>query len=140
MQQVHTLFDFKTKTLPFRGGPVVHNETIADHNFSTYEVNLNNVGTICHYQPQQSTVGDKLCTYRKTSNIRRTLVANKIVDHPDVVGASGFGANYIRDLTAISFGYFSPVRWDLTPWIHYFGNQITDRIWITHAFPSLQIK
>ena len=59
MQQVHTLFDFKTKTLPFRG-PAVHNETIADHNFSTYEVNLNNVGNICHYQPLQSTVGGKL--------------------------------------------------------------------------------
>ena len=139
MQQVHTLFDFKTKTLPFRG-PVVLNETIADHNFSTYEVNLNNVGKICRYQPQQSTVGGKLCTYRKTSNIRRTLVANTIVDHRDVVGASGFGATYIRDLTVISFGYFSPVRWDLTPWIHYFGNRITDRIWITHPFPSLQIK
>ena len=30
--------------------------------------------------------------YRKTSNIRRTLVGNKIVDHPDVVGASPVGA------------------------------------------------
>ena len=26
--------------------------------------------------------------YRKISNIRRTLVGNKIVDHSDVVGAS----------------------------------------------------
>ena len=26
--------------------------------------------------------------YRKTSNIRRTLVGNKIVDHSDIVGAS----------------------------------------------------
>ena len=26
--------------------------------------------------------------YRKTSNISRTLVGNKIVDHSDVVGAS----------------------------------------------------
>ena len=31
-------------------------------------------------------------TYRKTSNIRRTLVSNKIVDHSDVVGASAVGA------------------------------------------------
>ena len=31
-------------------------------------------------------------TYRKTSNIRRTLVGNKIVDHSDVVGASLVGA------------------------------------------------
>ena len=31
-------------------------------------------------------------SYRKTSNIRRTLVGNKIVDHCDVVGASPVGA------------------------------------------------
>ena len=30
--------------------------------------------------------------YRKTSNVRRTLVGNTIVDHSDVVGA---GSNYI---------------------------------------------
>ena len=30
--------------------------------------------------------------YRKTSNIRRTLVGNKIVDRSDVVGASPVGA------------------------------------------------
>ena len=30
--------------------------------------------------------------YRQTSNINRTLVGNKIVDHPDVVGASPAGA------------------------------------------------
>ena len=30
--------------------------------------------------------------YRKVSNIRRTLVGNKIVDHSDVVGASPVGA------------------------------------------------
>ena len=30
--------------------------------------------------------------YRKVSNIRRTLVGNKIVDHADVVGASPVGA------------------------------------------------
>ena len=29
--------------------------------------------------------------YRKTSNIRRTLVGNKIVDHSDVFGASPVG-------------------------------------------------
>ena len=36
----------------------------------------------------------QLCyhTYRKTSNIRRALVGNKIVDHSDVVGASPVGA------------------------------------------------
>ena len=30
--------------------------------------------------------------YHKTSDIRRTLVGNKIVDHSDVVGASPVGA------------------------------------------------
>ena len=30
--------------------------------------------------------------YRKTSNIRHTLVGNKIVDHSDVVGALHVGA------------------------------------------------
>ena len=30
--------------------------------------------------------------YRKVSNIRRTLVGDKIVDHSDVVGASPVGA------------------------------------------------
>ena len=30
--------------------------------------------------------------YRETSNISRTLVGNKIVDHWDVVGASPVGA------------------------------------------------
>ena len=30
--------------------------------------------------------------YRQVSNIRRTLVGNKIVDHSDVVGASPIGA------------------------------------------------
>ena len=32
------------------------------------------------------------CMYRKTSNISRTLVGNKIVDNSDVVGASPVGA------------------------------------------------
>ena len=30
--------------------------------------------------------------YRKTSNISRTFIGNKIVDHSDVVGASPVGA------------------------------------------------
>ena len=33
-----------------------------------------------------------LSAYRKTSNIRRTLVGNKTVDHSDVVRASPVGA------------------------------------------------
>ena len=31
-------------------------------------------------------------TYRQVSNIRRTLVGNKIVDNSDIVGASPVGA------------------------------------------------
>ena len=34
----------------------------------------------------------KKTNYRKTSNIRRILVGNKIADHSDVVGASPIGA------------------------------------------------
>ena len=37
-------------------------------------------------------VNIKIITYRKTSNIRRTLVSNIIVDYSDVVGASPVGA------------------------------------------------
>ena len=36
--------------------------------------------------------GEMTVAYRKVSNIRRTLVGNKIVDHSDVVGASPVGA------------------------------------------------
>ena len=36
--------------------------------------------------------GQATLSYRKVSNIRRTLVGNKIVDHSDVVGASPVGA------------------------------------------------
>ena len=35
---------------------------------------------------------DEHFSYRKTCNIRRALVCNKIVDHSDVVGASPVGA------------------------------------------------
>ena len=35
---------------------------------------------------------DDISTYHKTSNIRRTVAGNKIVDHSDVVGASPVGA------------------------------------------------
>ena len=41
------------------------------------------------YNQQQNTNIQK---YRKISNIMRTLVGNKIVDHSDVVGASPVGA------------------------------------------------
>ena len=33
-----------------------------------------------------------MSNYHQTSNINRTLLGNKIVDHPDVVGASPIGA------------------------------------------------
>ena len=37
-------------------------------------------------------VSSKLGKYRQITNISRTLVGNKIVDHSDVVGASPVGA------------------------------------------------
>ena len=40
----------------------------------------------------QNTVNVLVYIYRKTSNISRTLVGNKIVDNSDVVGASPVGA------------------------------------------------
>ena len=42
-------------------------------------------------------MGNSTSNYRKTSNVSRTLVGNKIVDNSDVVGASPVGAapNYI---------------------------------------------
>ena len=52
-------------------------------------------------QEQNKDVGRLICpegyvvlkqTYCQVSNIRRTLVGNKIVDHSDVVGASPVGA------------------------------------------------
>ena len=46
--------------------------------------------------------------YRKTSNIIRTLVGNKIADHSDVVGASPVGAAP----TTSSFSTWHLVSWD----------------------------
>ena len=42
--------------------------------------------------PSANTMVTRRWIYRKTSNISRTLVGNKIVDNPDVVGASPVGA------------------------------------------------
>ena len=36
--------------------------------------------------------------YRKTTNIKRTLVGHKIVDHSDVVGASPVGTSQIQTI------------------------------------------
>ena len=46
--------------------------------------------------------------YRKISNIRRTLVGNKIVDHSDVVGASNY--IFILDLTSGFKGFVKDSR------------------------------
>ena len=46
-----------------------------------------------HYSPHEiNNHCDKKFKYRKTTNIRLTLVSNIIVDHSDVVGASPVGA------------------------------------------------
>ena len=41
--------------------------------------------------------------YRKTSNLKHTLVANKIVDHLDAVGASPVGAAPTKPSLSISY-------------------------------------
>ena len=48
--------------------------------------------TMFNYLYKLSLIGFKFAKYRQVSNIRRTLVGNKIVDHSDVVGASPVGA------------------------------------------------
>ena len=40
------------------------------------------------------------CTYRKTSNISRTLLGNEIVDNSDVVGASPVASIDLAKTTA----------------------------------------
>ena len=42
--------------------------------------------------PGLSCIDVDVVTYRKTSNISRTFIGNKIVDNSDVVGASPVGA------------------------------------------------
>ena len=55
-------------------------------------------GSSCLLLRSKSTINFHPCwhqsfdQYRQVSNIRRTLVGNKIVDHSDVVGASPVGA------------------------------------------------
>ena len=44
------------------------------------------------YMRKQASMSRYHYNYRQVSNIRRTLVGNKIVDHSDVVGASPIGA------------------------------------------------
>ena len=62
--------------------------------------------------------------YRKTSNISRTLVGNKIVDNSDVVGASPVGAA----ATISSFSNLTPgfngLSEDKCKWI-----QVTFKFW-----------
>ena len=45
-----------------------------------------------HKKPHSPTHPKAKDKYRQVSNIKRTLVGNKIVDHSDVVGASPVGA------------------------------------------------
>ena len=49
--------------------------------------------------------------YRKTSNISRTLVGNKIVDNLDVVGASPVGAAQLH------------LRSQLNTWLQWIGQR-----------------
>ena len=43
---------------------------------------------ICYNQQEPWQIDMLLWHYRQVSNVRRTLVGNKIVDHSDVVGAA----------------------------------------------------
>ena len=51
----------------------------------------------------------ELWTYRQTSDIKRTLIANKIVDHSDVVGASPVGA--VQTISSFSTWYLVLMNW-----------------------------
>ena len=51
-------------------------------------------------------------TYRQVSNIRRTLVGNKIVDHSDVVGASPVGA--APTTSSFSTEHLASLDWEKT--------------------------
>ena len=51
-------------------------------------------------------------TYRQVSNIRRTLVGNKIVDYSDVVGASPEGA--APTTSSFSTQYLASLDWAKT--------------------------
>ena len=58
-------------------------------------ISANNQHTFCQVKSFNLNVlvnNPQKPTYRKTSNISRTLVGNKIVDNSDVVGASPVGA------------------------------------------------
>ena len=50
---------------------------------------LNDVRLISHSQIAEVWIED---VYRQVSNIKHTLIGNKIVDHSDVFGASSVGA------------------------------------------------
>ena len=52
-------------------------------------LSLNDEASLCWIALAFNLIGTN---YRKTSNISRTLIGNKIVDNSDVVGASPVGA------------------------------------------------
>ena len=57
-----------------------------------FEFNVFEGTHLGRHQTCQRIHKDYLYIYRQVSNISRTLVGNKIVDHSDVVGASPVGA------------------------------------------------
>ena len=57
---------------------------------TTFWVNCNKIQSVTIIQQYNTCYIGKY--YRKTSNINRTLVGNKIADNSDVVGASPVGA------------------------------------------------
>ena len=53
---------------------------------------MSSINRACTGWVEYHTKSIKEIQYRQVSNISRTLVGNKIVDHSDVVGASPVGA------------------------------------------------
>ena len=51
-----------------------------------------NVWVLNYFRSKSTSTNQGQDKYRKTSNISRTLIGNKIVDYSDVVGASPFDA------------------------------------------------
>ena len=86
-------FNFDRLNVPNVGmvAPVHRNQVSTEFHISLLEKKVNGKTAITVIQYDYNAVS-KFNNYRKTSNIRRTLVGNKIVDHSDVVGASPVGA------------------------------------------------
>ena len=78
--------------VPFKRGPIYHDITYGTVITVAESEQDFRITTYTPYLTLMSELSGVYCEYHKTSNIRCTLVGNKIVDHSDVVGASPVGA------------------------------------------------